>query len=160
VLSATNGVITEERYQKLTLGQWVFQYIVHLNQKKKENNKFEVLLGYLELVGSMANPESGRRLQEVKEMQKHREDINEEKFLEIMDEVKESMPTLIVDMGANKADKFFLPTTDLDGEKKKRKLGISKKEGVDYADGPIDTNGPSTTDRIRSSTGGSEPTDN
>ena len=45
VLAAKNGVITEERFQKMTEAQWVFSYLeVKKNQEKKSREDLERLI--------------------------------------------------------------------------------------------------------------------
>ena len=132
MLSETNGVITEERFQKMTTSQWIFQYKIICKKRKRHDDYFDYLMKQLELVGAMCNPESGKRLQEIREMSEMREDLNEENFIDIMEEVKKNMPqTLVVDMSGGEGDKFFLPKyeQDSDKDKKVRKLGIVKKDG-------------------------------
>lgn len=122
VLADKKGLITEERFQKLTFAQWLFHYKEILQSEKEQNDKFGVLLSYLELVGSMANPAAGKKLQEMKELQEHRDELSPEALTENMEELMASIPKTL-EIKLQDSSKFILPKYD---KKKERKLGIDK----------------------------------
>ena len=127
-------MITEGRFKKLTHAQWLFHYREVMKQKEKEidqtaeffkiaKNMFDTLLDRLDMIGFMANPDLGAKVQEEKEKLKRQENKNSQGKDELetfFDEIKNSTPetlTLIREDKDNKS-KFILPT------KKRRKVGI------------------------------------
>lgn len=83
----------------------------------------ESLQYYLELVGTMANPDAGKKLQEFKKIDKARKEIPEEEFPEIWEDILDIIPKeLIVTDTSDQENKFSLPKYD-----KKREFKINKK---------------------------------
>lgn len=117
VLAATNGVITEERYQKLTLAQWLWQYKVIMKEEKRQNENLIVLTDYIKLVGVMANPKLGSELISQEKIEKAKEDINSDNFAEIYNSL--NAPEILEVKLETKNDGIILPTY-------KRKKGIVK----------------------------------
>jgi hypothetical protein len=127
VLHEKNGVITEERFQKMTTIQWLFHYreIKKFKDKESEKEKFliELFKNYMELVGTMANPESGKKLQEAREVQQFKQEITPENFVEGWETLKKIIPPVL---RVENKSKFFLPKVN---RKRVRELGVKMKEG-------------------------------
>jgi hypothetical protein len=141
VLYEKNGVITEDRFKRLTHVQWWFHYKEILKQKEREvgetteilkvaRTMFDLLMDKLDQVGFMTNPDLGSKLYEEKEKKK-REDSGEpapqDDLAAFFESIKDITPeTLTVEFeDKDKKSKFILP-------KAKRKVGIQindKKAG-------------------------------
>jgi hypothetical protein len=136
VLYEKNGVITEERFQKLTPAQWVFHYREIMKFKKLERkereNILDVICEYLELVGSMANPEAGKALRDVKQQKQFQQEIDPENFVEYFEELKKVVPPVIRLSNNGTKNKPFLPTFN---RKKLRNLGVKMEEGENNGNG-------------------------
>jgi len=127
VLNAKNGVITEERFKNMTLAQWIFHYAEVMTFEKKENKKFETLIDYLELVGTMANPQAGKVLKEMKDLAKAKEEINEDNFHIYFQELKKTIPNKLIVRPKNKdMNKYILPVYK---NTEKKELGINIGKG-------------------------------
>lgn len=127
VLNAKRGVITEERFQKLTPLQWLFHYKEVMQGRNRDKEYVESLVEslqyYLELVGTMANPAAGKELQEFKKLDKARKEIPEEEFPEIWEEIVDMIPKeLLVTDTSSEENKFSLPKYN-----KSRELKVNKK---------------------------------
>jgi hypothetical protein len=109
----------------MTRVQWFFHYIEALKAEKQKNNMFDILLSYMELVGTMANPESGKKLQEAKEKRKHEQELNADNFAKMYEEMKKSIPAELKVTVEGADNKYILPKFDRE-EYKKRQLGIDK----------------------------------
>lgn len=137
VLYEKNGVITEERFKKLTHAQWWFHYKEILREKARQidntseifkivSTMFSTLMDKLDHVGFMANPELGSKIYEEKERMKKAEEgkpteeQDMESFLEsVMNETPEKIEVIRDDLSTK--SKFVLP-------KIKRKAGIKINE--------------------------------
>lgn len=117
VLAATNGVITEERYQKMTLVQWLWHYKIIIKEEIRRNEDLVVLTDYIKLVGMMANPKMGKELISQEKIEKAKEDINVDNFSEIYNSL--NAPDILEIKLQTKHDGIILPTY-------KRKKGIVK----------------------------------
>jgi hypothetical protein len=110
----------------MTFAQWLFHYAEVIRAEKEEHERFEILLSYLELVGTMANPEAGKKLKELKDQQKFSKELNADNFASTFEELKKFIPAQIEIKAEGAGDKFILPKFSKEEHKKSRKLGISK----------------------------------
>jgi hypothetical protein len=132
VLYEKNGVITEDRFKKLSYIQWWFHYKEIMKQREQKmaetteiikiaRSMFETLLDRFELLGFMSNPELGKKLYEDKEARKHQAEgtSKHDDLISFFEEMKNSTPeTLDIALDPNEfKTKYILP-------KKKRKVGI------------------------------------
>jgi hypothetical protein len=107
VLNAKQGVITEERFQKMTTFQWIFHYKEIMKYKQaefnNEDNKFKAecsvlksavtaLCDQIEIMGVVINPEAGKRYMEIKQLNEAKKEIKEEDFAEEWKNLKEVIP--------------------------------------------------------------------
>ena len=107
VLNAKRGVITEDRFQKMTLQQWIFHYKEVIKYQDTENEghlkKFEIevkilrneitkVCGHIELMACIINPKAGERYIEHKKLSEAKIDIKEENFAEEWQGLKEMIP--------------------------------------------------------------------
>lgn len=92
VLNAKHGVITEERFQKMTTAQWWFHYLEVLKFQKADDARLTLLLDQMELVGTMANPKAGKKLLEIKKLRAAKEEVSEKNFAQHFEELKKSIP--------------------------------------------------------------------
>lgn len=115
MLNAKNGVITEERFQKLTKAQWLFHYQEVINEKKKQvGDKADIITSVLKLfdnrvgqildtisegcklAGAMANPEAGKALLEAEKLKELQADIGDEEFSDFWEEFSSRIPSALV----------------------------------------------------------------
>lgn len=111
--------------------QWMFHYREIKRQQDKEFKEkkeiIEVITNYLELVGAMANPDAGKKLQEIKEQKKNEAEINADTFAEDFQKLKEMIPaTLVVKNNKKQVNRHFLEKVDT---KKIKNLGVKLEEG-------------------------------
>jgi hypothetical protein len=137
VLYEKNGVITEERFKKLTQAQWWFHHKEIMKGKERQINEtteilkiattlFNSLMDKLDQVGFMTNPELGSKLYEEKEKIRRAENGEpkpEDDMEALLESIKNETPETI---SVNRDDldtrsKFILP-------KIKRKAGIKINE--------------------------------
>jgi len=112
VLSEKKGVITEERFQKMTPAQWQFHYLeIIKNRKEKFDYFIKPILNHLELTGTMANPQAGKKLREIREMDDAKADLSEENFAEHFEDLKSKIPNkLVVNIPEeDQRNKYILP---------------------------------------------------
>lgn len=129
VLSAKNGVITEERFQKMSWAQWFFHFLeVTQNEKNKldrENLLFEKLIDQIEAAGLIAHPKTDRQsvvnMIEDRKLQREGGQTLEE-VMEFLQENDELFPQTITvnPVLPDKESKYFLPKAT----KEKLKPGI------------------------------------
>ena len=115
MLNAKHGVITEERFQKLTKAQWLFHYqeVIRERQRQSEDkadaiisvlklfdNRVELLLETIsegcKLAGAMSNPEAGKALLEAEKLKELKADIGDEEFSDFWEEFSERIPSALV----------------------------------------------------------------
>lgn len=111
MLNAKNGVITEERFQRLTKVQWLFHYL-EVTKFRKENNKdqidlivslvdilderLKVLLDVItesgKLAGIISNPKMGKEIIERERLEQDKAAIKDEDFAEWWQEYSKFLP--------------------------------------------------------------------
>jgi len=146
VLYEKNGVITEERFKRMTLIQWIFHYLEIMKNKREDNkNSFDMLedvlksnlrtiSGDLELLGVVMNAERGIQMIDIKQKVKDKSEReannikNGENNTPLATEDEELMKFFNAQPETREAaksqldvGKFFLPTVDI---KKKMTLGF------------------------------------
>jgi hypothetical protein len=133
VLNAKNGVITEERFQKMTLAQWLFHYQEVMMFKDEQVKVIKVIvdrvLDQLELVGTMANPPAGKALQEAKELAKARKQLDADNFAKFFEELKTKIPNkLMIKRKDPLMHRYILPKYEGPERKNKNQQGIVMKQ--------------------------------
>jgi len=119
VLNAKNGVITEDRFQKLTYVQWLFHYYEVTEKQRQDDEILQLLLDTIEMVGIVANPKIGKKILDEKKLRKAQQTINAENFENIFNKIKEIMPKQITIKGLKETNNFILPKYS-----RKKNLGI------------------------------------
>ncbi|MCX8074099.1 MAG: hypothetical protein N2749_00735 [Clostridia bacterium] len=87
MLYEKNGVITEERFKKMTVAQWIFHYIEIMKHKKEDISVLNDLLKYnirtisedIDLLGVVINSEGGKSMIEIKRKFREDQDQNQDK---------------------------------------------------------------------------------
>lgn len=99
MLNAKNGVITEDRFQKLSLAQWLFHYLEVIKFKSEEDknniglisdlvkaydSRMEILLETVmesgKLAGIISNPKVGKEILDREQLEKDKLAIKDEDF--------------------------------------------------------------------------------
>lgn len=115
MLNAKNGVITEERFQKLTKAQWLFHYQEVVREKRRDveekadvvtsllklfDNRVELILEAIsegcKLAGAMSNPEAGKALLEAEKLKELKADIGDEEFSDFWEDFSSRIPSALV----------------------------------------------------------------
>lgn len=120
VLNAKHGVITEERFQKMTTVQWLFHFKEVMKGKEDDEATLQRLFSKLEFVGTMANPSSGSKLVEMRKMEAEREEIDGDNFEVFFEDLKTKIPGALTIKLKDEPNKFILP-------KFNKNLGITIK---------------------------------
>jgi len=127
VLAAKNGVITEERFQKMTWAQWFFHFLEVIETKKeaqtRETQMFEILLDRIEMAGLIAHPKTNRDsvVQNIEDRALKRKGVASlEDAMAFLEENKDLFPETIEvnPILPDKESKYFLPKQKREGKKK------------------------------------------
>lgn len=124
VLNAKHGVITEERFQKMTTVQWIFHYKEVMQGKEEQELIIKRLFTQLELVGTMANPPSGKALADMRKIAEERKELDADNFEVFFEDLKKRIPSGLTIKLKDAPNKFLLPKYKREG----KNLGITIKE--------------------------------